>query len=390
MITARMSQFFFLSVFVVANFSCTSGQNLRPCELYEDTYGEWIPNPAIGPAKDVTKFEELKRHYLGSIGPGQSVEENWDIVWKTSKCAYHRFTNESLHSCVKHMIHKNLTATHDHVRLWFIGDSAVRGVLCGIARIIAGSEVYGPCINEICGGILDHAVSYKEIGRPFDVKFFDGKLVLTFVYVKSFIDWYRTDWLIHDILPSQPYAMIVNTGIWDYDNVARAHRGEDAPDYCNDNRTQEISNNRASAEVNKTLVELGLRAKEYGVRLIYRTNHYNVRFGVNCADDQVLEILNHTEWEIWDNRRVSRYVFKNQTWDGFHFERVFVQTKEAHEGLVKTGVYYNVYGAWMTWMHAGSLEIQLAQSALQALFHPCLKDKFHTQTRQRRRIRRHL
>ena len=108
----------------------------------------------------------------------------------------------------------------------FIGDSALRGVVCGITRILSGSEIYGPCINPICGGMNDYPepASYKNMGLSYSTEFYDGKLKITFVYVKSFYDYFRVDWVLLDIINMRPYAIVLNTGIWDFDNIARAHR----------------------------------------------------------------------------------------------------------------------------------------------------------------------
>ena len=67
----------------------------------------------------------------------------------------------------------------------------MRGIVCGITRVIAGSEIYGPCENLVCGyDVLDYPTSDKQIGELKDIVLFDGKLRLTFLYVKSFLDWY--------------------------------------------------------------------------------------------------------------------------------------------------------------------------------------------------------
>ena len=108
----------------------------------------------------------------------------------------------------------------------FLGDSALRGIVCGISRILSGSEVYGPCINPICGGMEEfkEPVGYKKMGITFTAEFFGGKLQLKFIYAKSFYDFFRVDWVLIDLVKNRPYAIVFNTGIWDFDNIARAHR----------------------------------------------------------------------------------------------------------------------------------------------------------------------
>jgi len=160
--------------------------------MYNDTYGEWIPNPAQPPTEDAAKLSELERHFLGSIGPGEALHHPFNIVWRTDSCAYHRFTNATSLKCVNHMLDSKKMHDSKALRILFIGDSATRGVFCGMTRIFSGSEVYGPCVNEVCGGTEAHkgAVSYQEIGIPFTTVFFEGRLEISYIYTKSWNHWY--------------------------------------------------------------------------------------------------------------------------------------------------------------------------------------------------------
>ena len=63
-------------------------------------------------------------------------------------------------------------------------------------------------------------------------------------------------------------------------------------EHCDSDATTEISNKRAAPWINSTLWEDAVLARELGVRLIYRNSHYNVRYGVNCADDQACDANN--------------------------------------------------------------------------------------------------
>ena len=77
------------------------------------------------------------------------------------------------------------------------------------------------------GGLDDfkEPVGFKKMGLTFTAEFFGGKLQLKFIYAKSFFyDYFRIGWVLIDIIKSRPYAIMFNTGIWDYDNIARAHR----------------------------------------------------------------------------------------------------------------------------------------------------------------------
>ena len=52
-----------------------------------------------------------------------------------------------------------------------------------------------------------------------------------------------------------------------------------------------IARGRASEEFNKSMWELGELARQHDVRLIYRNNHFNFRFGAHCADDRIEKAL---------------------------------------------------------------------------------------------------
>lgn len=123
-------------------------------------------------------------------------------------------------------IQNKSTISNESLVIYFLGDSSLRGIVCGISRILSGSEIYGPCINPICGGLEKYPepVGYKKLGITFTADFFDRKLLFKFIYAKSFYDFFRVDWVLSDILKNKPYAIVFNTGIWDYDNIARAHR----------------------------------------------------------------------------------------------------------------------------------------------------------------------
>lgn len=133
-----------------------------------------------------------------------------------------------------------------------------------------------------------------------------------------------------------------------------------------------VARSRASAQFNQSMWELGETAQKAGVRLIYRNNHYNFLFGAHCADDRIESALKGSHWEIWDNREISRDVWRKQALDGFHFDRGSVHTYQEHLDLVQTHIYHNWDGKYEMWPNAGQLEMQLAQSLLQSHFHDCL------------------
>jgi len=346
------------------------------CDLYSDKRGSWVTTPDHSPNKSNIRYLEVEEHFIGDSGPGEALY--FDQLWIPHNCSYHRFTNHTLHKCVKYLLkEKEEFGSIEHVekqriRIMFLGDSTTRAIFCGITRIIAGSEVYGPCQNIVCP-------SNNDVGVGKTVEFFDGLLEMTFVYVHTY-DYPRVDWIIYDMAVTsadKPFAIIMNTGAWSFDGIARQHMGVEAKEYCddNDNTTLEysqIARGRASVEFNKSMWELGEAAHEAGVRLIYRNNHYNTRFGAHCADDRIEAALKGSRWEIWDNREMSRDVWREQTFDGLHFDRGSIHTYEEHVELVQTKIYNSIFWGFKHWPSAGQLEMQLSQSLLQSLFHDCL------------------
>jgi len=277
----------------------------------------------------------------------------------------HRFTNASLHLAVEYM-HRKLNYTDDKFIHWIImGDSATRGIICGLTRIFSGSEILGPCINNVCGnGAGVNPASVSSYGKYIDLDF-TRHFRLTFVYIQSF-DTRHLDWLLEfAITVMKPALFMFNTGAWDYDEIARAH-SEPAAEYCDSNETEAVSVRRASQFVNTTLSWLGEAAKENKVRTIYRNNHYNKRFGVHCADDRLEEMLKGSPWEILDSRRISKGCYEHQNWDGFHFDRWKVNWEETHLGT------YNWYKSHSLEI-PGQLEMQLTQSFLNMAFYDALQ-----------------
>lgn len=296
---------------------------LPHCDKYGDTYGEWIENP-IAYDDGIKRFEyhnnsasstleELSKHFLGSVGPGAALDFPFNKVWKPKECAYHRFTNDTIHRCVKHTTNVEGTNSGKYLHIVFMGDSATRGVLCGLLRIVHGSEQFGSCESKICGDIPSHphAVSYQEIQQINEQYLLRGKLRLTFIYEKSFIayGWDMDNFLVTYIKENKVDYVILNTGVWDYDDIARRHIGQDAEDTCAELKNgwdYEKSIERANKHVNDTVHRLARVGKAHNITMIYRTNHHNNRYGPYCADHKVIPLYEHAGWEIWDNMRISK------------------------------------------------------------------------------------
>jgi len=192
---------------------------------------------------------------------------------------------------------------------------------------------------------------------------FGPDLTFTFMYVKSLTDKYA-NWMVEGNINKKPYALVLNTGAWDFDHISRPRQHIKATPECGPEQPEDlrVSYLRASPTIIANLKEYGELARSQGVRATYRNNHFNYRFGALCADAQIETALQNTSWEVWDNRRMSRDVWEKETYDGFHFDRHRVHTVEHHQQLISLN---KELGKDMP----GALEIELAQSLLFHLFH---------------------
>jgi hypothetical protein len=153
-----------------------------------------------------------------------------------------------------------------------------------------------------------------------------------------------------------------NSSVWNFYNKTESYSNDivhENAEECLTKETVAIAANRANTFVNFTMWEMNKLAIDLDVRLIYRTNHYNSRFGVLCADKQFEVLLINSIYEIWDNRRISKNVWKSQAPDGFHFDRTYIHSVQQH---------LEQFAHWVGEL-PGQLEIQLAQSLLNAVFY---------------------
>lgn len=339
-------------VILLANLLWFGRGALPLCKQYEDKLGCW---------QDVSTYytqQAAGMQHFALSGPGEALK--FSQIWLPYNCAYHRFTAKSLHAIVDRITHK----TGNVVHLAFMGDSALRGVLCGITRILAGSEVNGPCINDICGLEHRHPRSFESEFQQFTVEF--GHLMISFAYIKSLFDS-RTKAFLQEIIQQHPYAVMFNTGAWDFDLDARIHRNFTATDECTTDSHKAISKKRWSPTMAQLYKDTGILAHELDVRVVYRTTHYNHRFGYQCADKRVLKWLHNTHWEVWDNGPMSRDVWQTQSEDGFHFDRYGTHTESDHIKEREEAAQNNKE-------LPGMLEMQLAQSLLFNLFHDAVQE----------------
>ena len=348
-------------VFIVVHLAITRlcfGAKLPLCEHGKDTYGKWVRMEDV---KTIPNHEEyINSHFLGG-GPGEAA--NFSQIWIPDNCAVHRFTQNSTEAMVLATLKKMKQDTP--LRIIFLGDSATRGLYCGITRILSGSEHFGPCSNAVCGTTGTNPVTHKHTHKLYDEPF-GPNLTLSYMYIKSLSDRF-TNWMVEGNIGKKPYALVLNTGAWDFDHVARKHMNEIAGAECDQQESKKVSLDRISPNVVANFKEYGGLAKSLGVRAIYRNNHYNSRFGALCADIRLERAIQNTSWEIWDNRRISIDIWQNSTYDGFHFDRHNVHTPTHHAQIMALD---RELGKDVP----GALEIQLAQSLLFNLFRDVLPE----------------
>ena len=354
---------------------------LRPCRLYEDTFGKWVnvtlvkntlsssssSSSSISDSSgNSTDYYNYKQHFYGG-GMGASL--GFSDVWIPTSCSYHRFTNQTLHECAAYNIKKHNT-TNGKFHIMFLGDSGTRGVICGITRLLGGSEIYGPQNNDICGGpSYGLPASTSRFGNYVNVEF--GDIKITFEYIRDFhtrhVDW-MLEWAI---LQEKPYAVVYNTGAWDFDAYSRKRNVSDPVSMmnhgCDSSEALAISQKRYAKDVMDAMISLSDMAKTVNTRIIYRNSHFNSRYRAFCADEVFEEKLRATGslWEIWDNRNISHDVWQHQTWDGFHFDRHKIYSEVHHKQYMNSFID-------MSKPLPGCMEMQLAQSLLQSVCHEYL------------------
>ena len=169
------------------------------CSPKQSGSGRWVNSSLFLEAAQ--NLSDFQRYYVGlSYKNALAFSQVWI---PSSECSIHRFTKAT----IRRAIHSQLSLfkpkqapirQNPHVEAirsvtWmFAGDSALRGIFCGIVHVLEGSEVHGPCINTVCGGLKDSSgsisgvVSTHVMNQVFEMNYFDRRLILKFVYVKTF------------------------------------------------------------------------------------------------------------------------------------------------------------------------------------------------------------
>jgi hypothetical protein len=222
-----------------------------------------------------------------------------------------------------------------------------------------------------------HAVSGRSPQLNVTAEFLPN-FKITFVYTLAGV---ADPWLLSTMeklmIEQRPYAVIYNTGIGHFIGLKSIHHAGDS--VCDtaeaDERVESLMKPQNLVPY-KHLLKLAVRSR---TRIIYRNIHYNSGYGALCFDPVLEEKLNqfnhefkqdlhaHRGWEIWDNRRISRLVWRNSTFDGFHYGREHhAWTRSEHIEMYRNNNYDDL----------GMLEMQLAQSMLHNLFYEDIEKQF--------------
>ncbi len=198
----------FLALLIANNVTSTK---LSHCSKGADSFGMWLNTGDVTGSED--KLAEFGSHFLDSE-PGEALQ--FSQVWRPNNCSYHRFTKESLETVIDHVLsakHGSKRPKSDQVHLLFMTDSGTRGQLCGIIRMIQGTEVYGPTENIICGYGPDR-LAYRDTNQFVNMTFFDNKLVIHYSYTRAFVENDDVlDKVIHEsIRKFKPHTFVFNTG----------------------------------------------------------------------------------------------------------------------------------------------------------------------------------
>jgi len=424
--------------------------------------GEWITLPPLP-----TKANNLQKPlfateafmlnnasspiYGNDLGQGAWALSMYRRMWIPSNCRYHRFTKESMQYYLRKRsrLHGDSgsmprgseqptnahTHTHAHngahintqskanekvfyqpmkkktmTNVAFFGDSVLRGVYCGINRIISGDEIFGPSIDAICGGNITEGkrgrqtpLTFSSEGKVTQGVSIPGLFNTSFTYVRYFnnavnisspmfgsitergtLDTIKmaVDQTAADI-STKLDAIVVSSGAWDFHvphiRAEQKGRGHCTRPYTNATagcfddfhaRQAEIRN----SDTIEFIHELSEVCRRHKIQLIYKNNHYNCRFGVTCADEVVEQTMHFpgSQWKIWDTRNVSVQHWRDQTWDGLHFDRQVAHSVKDHL-LTWWETRFRFKGSVIYFPHQAELEMQLAQSLLNRIILPGLE-----------------
>jgi hypothetical protein len=166
---------------------------------------------------------------------------------------------------------------------------------------------------------------------------------------------------------TKSFACVLGTGSWDFQPDPRTFPvKEPGNESCITKNEFLYSASRMSPKSQSTYLESSDWAKVGGAKLVFRNMHYNKRFGVDCCDKEVEELLrNKTIWDIHDTRRISKDAWEYSMNDGLHIDRKTTWTVDQHILGRKLAVNASL-------PLPGQLEMQLTHSFLNNIFHEAL------------------
>ncbi len=273
--------------------SHTGSVNLSICKDLSN--GFWSPIN-----HHVMTYHHILKHFTDG-NPGEAL--NFSHVWIPRNCRYHRFTNESLHRVVNFAVERNrklplvrqFRLTSDgRLNLALIGDSTTRGLTCGLCRLLAGSEIFGPAINAVCGSETERFTMEFNKRHTLD---FGPQLRLTFNFQHSFIlennDNYPLDSVLKSAVNEQPaFALLTGTGAWDFVHMyQKSIFKTPGHEECENEAWVAMAKERATPSINASMHQLSDLATAKNIRLVYRNNHYMKRYGTECADGKFEKFL---------------------------------------------------------------------------------------------------
>jgi hypothetical protein len=395
-----------------------------PDVTLDDGVGVWIslpPKAGVVNAKtdefDVGKFLTDPRTspvYGMDRGNYTWALSQYKRLWVPAACRYHRFTQSSLrHYLTLRQIQSQgwqVVSAHDAhapskpLNIAFFGDSVLRGVYCGLNRVVSGDEIFGPNIDPICGGyIAPGTKGPRNTPLTFGLEgetvlggaSFPNLLRTSFTYVR-FLHNHRNEidlsknitqrgtldsirlWVdesARDPL-TQIDAIVIGSGAWTFYSVNLRHKDLSDWPYAHMNSTgacynfdyEQAARSRVNADAIAFLHDLSDLCKKNKIRLIYKNSHWNCRYGVHCADKEFEKNLRFegSIWELWDTRSMSQQHWRDQTWDGYHFDRQSVHSlKDHYRSWFEEG--FKFQRAMKRFPHQGELEMQLVNSLLNRL-----------------------
>lgn len=260
-------------------------------------------------------MDSADSHHVGNYSLNDGLHNNNHFHdYNTNELNYNQYDYDNIsnhhhhnnsHKIINNHNNHNRLKIRKKLRIVFFGDSATRGIINGITRILSGSEIYGPCVSDICGRPGAFPPSEREHNQH-KIYTYHHQLVITFIYTKSLTIPYTLQHIESILKENKTYALILNTGAWDFDHISRAYKNNTAIDECGKKAMYEVSKLRTSSIINESMWRFSELAEKYHTRIIYRNNHFNRRFGTICADAEFESMIYGSNWEIWNNREMSR------------------------------------------------------------------------------------